>query len=106
LISRHFYLILRPEKNQQQQSKIAPQIKNHQKKKQERNFAPASSPWRVATLGVIFVLPFCNTTALYTSCLLSISKTKTKKNWQIFVWPFFENYMVAPSLTKNTMMME
>jgi len=85
--------------------KIAPQKKNI-KKTRTKFCSTASSPWRAATLGVIFVLPFCNTTALYTSCLLSISKTKTKKNWQIFVWPFFENYMVAPSLTKNTMMME
>jgi len=63
---------------------IAPQ------KKQDRNFAPASLALAKATLGVIFVLPFCNT-ALYKSCLYYIYLKKMKKKLANFCVTFFEN---------------
>jgi len=74
--------------------KIAPQKKNI-KKTRTKFCSTASSPWRAATLGVIFVLPFCNT-ALYTSCLLSISKKKIGKFlcglFSKNTWPQTESY--------------
>jgi len=86
--------------------KIAPQKKKNIKKNKNeillyRKLALARGYAR-CNFCITFLQYYCSLYVLSTIYL----ENKNKKNWQIFVWPFFENYMVAPSLTKNTMMME